>query len=74
MTKGPKPFPLKNILFKSTTASPATSLRTNFPRKKQTRSLEKSFTAFLIPHSASCFALPQLTQFPIFDLQVPWIY
>jgi hypothetical protein len=69
MSKGSKPFPLKNILFKSTTASPATLLRTNFPRKNQTRSLEKSFATFLIPHSFS--ALPQLIQFPIFDLQVP---
>jgi hypothetical protein len=49
MTKDSKPFPLKNILFKSTTAPPATLLRTNFPRKKQTRFLEKSFAAFFIP-------------------------
>jgi hypothetical protein len=32
-----------------------------FPRKKFR----------LVPHSASCPALPQLTQFPISDLQVP---
>jgi len=49
MTKVSKPFPLKNILFKSTTASPATSVRTDFPRKNQTRSIEKSFATFLIP-------------------------
>jgi hypothetical protein len=48
------------------------STRTDFSHKKQTRSVQKSFAAFLILQHAS--ALPYRFQFPTLNLQVPLIY
>jgi hypothetical protein len=47
MLKARKQFPAMDILFKSSTFSLATESRAVFPRKMQTRSIQKSFAPFL---------------------------
>jgi hypothetical protein len=56
MIKRQKQFPKKNILFKSTTFSLTTALRTDFSHETQTHFSQKSFAPHMILQLR--FALP----------------